>query len=90
MPYRTLSSHSLEAEVFEDIVKVPHEQRDIGADICRHLLGLLQAPRMSALVMFIDNEGKLQEQGLQTCDTKKGPRGATDSINMGVFIVMTP
>ena len=59
--YRTLFSHSLEPEVFEDIVEVLHDRRNDGADICRHLLGLSQVPRVSALVMFMDNKGKLQE-----------------------------
>ena len=60
--YSTLFNHSLESEVFEDIVAVLHGRPDAeSSDICRHLVGLSKVPRISAMVMFMDNRGILQD-----------------------------
>jgi len=60
--YSTLFNHSLESEVFEDIVAVLHGSPDAeSSDICRHLVGLSKVPRISAIVMFMDNRGILQD-----------------------------
>jgi len=60
--YSTLFNHSLESEVFEDIVAVLHGNPDAeSSDICRHLVGLSKVPRISAMVMFMDNRGMLQD-----------------------------
>ena len=60
--YSTLFNHSLESEVFDDIVAVLHGNPDAGSsDICRHLVGLSKVPRISAMVMFMDNRGMLQD-----------------------------
>ena len=63
--YPALFNHSLEAQVFEDMVDVLHQASSSiatsGADLSRHLVGLSNVPRMSAMVMFMDNGAKLKE-----------------------------
>jgi len=64
--YPALFNHSLEAQVFEDMVDVLHQASSSTAtsgstDLSRHLVGLSNVPRMSAMVMFMDNGAKLKE-----------------------------
>jgi len=64
--YSSLFSHSMESDVFEDIVEVLHAKTsgDVSGNsavVLRHLQGLSSVPRMSALVIFMDNKSKLQE-----------------------------
>ena len=58
--YTTIFNHSMESEVFEGIIDVLHANRS-NDDVHWHLAGLSMVPRISAIVMFMDNKSKLND-----------------------------
>ena len=77
--YVRIFKHSMEAGIFSEIVDTLTSNEDFVDSLSRHVLGLSRVPRMSTLVMFLNDKSQLEklvqlallQEGLSSSDRKE-------------------